>query len=367
MLRRNAKDRMEFDEFFNHPFLRGYPAGVPTIAAAVCDNEQRNEPGTSETHSTQVKAQALPNPNAGVPIRSSGTVAIPGNSGSANSPAGSGTSNKSHPLNRVERIKKEEPRQLRAASGVPATATASPAAAAAQTAGYSTRSKPSLDLRNRSPKTSSADDSCSKAESPNKSSSSSGEIDDFVMINEDSISTTPGASSSPSQTSSASPTLSQRIYSRTLKPLVNYAMPEPIPVPTQRAAFEQIQRSSVSNSSSVGIIPEDDVAPSTSVLMTSPPSTPPQAGARLRQSVQSVNMTSATSIRRQDSCSSLASVESNGSRSSRNVDVSQMSPPSVNFILGSSPTAGLQSPSVSMNRSRRLSIPYPTYVLFNFF
>lgn len=38
LLRRNARDRMAFDSFFNHPFLKGHPepAPVPAPPAPAC-------------------------------------------------------------------------------------------------------------------------------------------------------------------------------------------------------------------------------------------------------------------------------------------------------------------------------------------
>ena len=204
-----------------------------------------------------------------------------------------------------------------------------------------------------------------------QSGSDSDQFDDFVMINEDAIASyVTKTSSQPTTTVSSS--LSQRILGKTTRPFLNYALPEPQPVPTQKAAFEQIQRSGVSSSSSIGVIPESDsentstvnlgnkcVDSSNSTMMTSPPATPPQTS-RFRQVTQSPP--TALNLKRQDSCSSIGSTESCCSRGSRHVlvtDVSQMSPP-VNFVLPSSPTGGISpiSASYAMNRSRRCSIPH---------
>lgn len=205
---------------------------------------------------------------------------------------------------------------------------------------------------------------------PNEADSSgSDNFEDFVMINDDVVSTivTPTTPSQATTTTAAS-SLPQRILNRTLRPLVNYTLPEPLPVPTQRAAYEQIQRSVGSNSSSIGVIQESDseiagIANNNSAMMTSPPATPPQNSRFRRTGAQIPSPPSTLNLKRQDSCSSIGSTESGCSRSSRNLltDVSQMSPPSVNFVLGSSPPGIAMSPNASsyaLNRSRRLSVPH---------
>lgn len=194
-----------------------------------------------------------------------------------------------------------------------------------------------------------------------QSGSDSDQFEDFVMINDDAVAGMKATSTAATVSSSHS----QRIYNRTFRPLVNYIIPEPLPVPTQRAAFEQIQRSSGSNSSSIGVIPESEstvgnksAESSNSTMLTSPPATPPQSARTRRISQVSPG------LKRQDSCSSIGSTESGCSRGSRHMlvtDVSQMSPP-VNFVLGTSPTAGgialSPSSSYAMNRSRRPSVPH---------
>lgn len=203
-------------------------------------------------------------------------------------------------------------------------------------------------------------------------------FEDFVMINEDVVSTiTATAGGAAVQPSS----LPQRIIRQALRPLGNY-MPEPLPVPTQRAAYEAIQRSSGSNTSSIGVI-QESAGSSSVAMLTSPPATPPskarfggsrRAGAGGSQNqppppqqAQEPSSSGTMNLKRHDSCSSIGSAGSACSRGSRTnmllTDVSNMSPPSMNFVLGSSgsPTAagGIVSSSniASMNRSRRLSVP----------
>jgi len=217
---------------------------------------------------------------------------------------------------------------------------------------------------------------------PSDSDSSGETFEDFVMINEDVVSTivTPTTGSQVNTTAASS--LPQRIINRTLRPLVNYTMPEPLPVPTQRAAYEQIQRSGGSNSSSIGVIQESDSEGgnigNSSAMMTTPPATPPQ-NPRFRRTGNQIPSPPATlNLKRQDSCSSIGSAESGCSRGSRNMlitDVSQMSPPTVNFQIGSSPTtpgfiASSNASSFAMNRSRRLSVPHspnPSQISPSFF
>ncbi|OTF70608.1 hypothetical protein BLA29_005082 [Euroglyphus maynei] len=213
-------------------------------------------------------------------------------------------------------------------------------------------------------------------QSPNSCETS--DVDDFVMINEDVVATII-PQQIPNTITGAESSLPQKILNRTLRPLVSYAMPEPVPVPTQRAAYEQIQRSSGSNSSSIGVIHESDSESNSGVggfgnnvvgnakSSQSPPRTPPQniINQQRRQSSNTEKIAcsppNTLNLKRHDSSSSIgSSVESGGSRgggSSRHIlttDVSQMSPP-VNFILGSSPIQSPGSGFMQMNTGNNSS------------
>ena len=332
LLRRNAKDRMDFDDFFSHPFL--------------CTPNSCDKP-TSSGRSHQNQSQA---------ISTRPSVANENSTKEFSKP---------HPHARVARLKEEvvnENLKQQRQNQIPL----SPLQKVADISPH------------RSPKHGDEFPNVAigvnpEVKSRESSGSSSDNFDDFVMINgiEDVVSAivTPTTGSQVSTTASSS--LPQRIINRTLRPLVNYNMPEPLPVPTQRAAYEQIQRSSGSNSSSIGVIHESDSESGNmginSAMMTSPPATPPQS--RFRRANRQIPSPPATlNLKRQDSCSSIGSTESGCSRGSRNMlitDVSQMSPPSVNFVLGSSPTmtspgivASSNSSSYAMNRSRRISVPH---------
>jgi len=312
LLVRNAKDRMDFDDFFSHPFLR---------ALTSCDKLTVER--SNQTQNSSRKIALVPDKLA----------------------------NQLHPHERVSRIKEDNLKNLVVPKQKEHPQPRSPKYA---------NDYPNSSLANTGVKSNESD------------SSSSENFDDFVMINDDV--STPTAST-PVTTASSS--LPQRILNRTLRPLVNYALPEPLPVPTQRAAYEQIQRSSGSNSSSIGVIQESDSESvstvnigNNSVTMTSPPATPPQNTRFLKSGNPIPSPPASLNLKRQDSCSSIGSAESGCSRGSRNMlitDVSQMSPPSVNFVLGSSPTmpspmtgmvASPNSSSYGMNRSRRLSVPH---------
>lgn len=331
LLRRNAKDRMDFDEFFSHPFLR--------------------TPSTCDTPTTP--GRSLPSPSSIIATARSPSVV-----GNEKSSHKGDQASKPHPHARVARLKEEGGIDNLKAQRQATQLVTSP------------RSKASDTAQSRSPRLGNEfpDDDAK----PGESDSSSGEtFDDFVMINEDIVSTigNPTACGHVSNLASPTSSLPQRIINRTLRPLVGYTMPEPLPVPTQRAAFEQIQRSGGSNSSSIGVIQEGDSEGAnignSSAMMTTPPATPPQT--RFRRANSQIPSPPATlNLKRQDSCSSIGSTESGCSRGSRNMlltDVSQMSPPSVNFALGTSPTtpgivSSSNASSFAMNRSRRLSIPH---------
>ncbi|KAF7489255.1 Serine/threonine-protein kinase unc-51 [Sarcoptes scabiei] len=205
-----------------------------------------------------------------------------------------------------------------------------------------------------------------------RSSSESSDIDDFVMINEDIV-----ASILPEQTCLANKaiesSLSQRILSRTLKPLINYALPEPLPVPTQKAAFEQILRSSGSNSSSIGVIHESDsengsVGSNNFKNLNNQNSRSSPKTDFSRQKMVCPSQSNASYMKRQDSLSSISSAESGGSRSSNSkpINTDQMMTPPVNFVLGGSPNTSPPGPGAIWDasgfvRSRRRSIPHQKY------
>lgn len=331
LLRRNAKDRMDFEEFFCHPFLNE-DINLPPMMT-YCDNKN------SKFNQENIKPNYM----------------------------------KQHQNSRVNRLKEENK-------------------LANINKGGSSSSNQMKNLKTNIESEKKENTNSNKnRQSPNSGETS--DVDDFVMINEDVVATIvpqqiPNAVTG-TMTTAAESSLSQRILNRTLRPLVSYAMPEPVPVPTQRAAYEQIQRSSGSNSSSIGVIHESDSESisggggngKSSMASQSPPRTPPQNivnNNNHQQRRQSSNTQKPTcsppntlNLKRNDSSSSIgSSVESASSRggSSRHIlttDVSQMSPP-VNFVLGSSPTQSPGSGFMQMNsgnnssyhRSRRLSIPH---------
>lgn len=230
LLRRNAKDRMEFEEFFNHPFLRS----VPSKAVPVRQPSHR----------------------------------------SANS----------------------SPLQSPVSFGSPIVVTNSPG----------------------SPKVS--DDS---TETP--SSSESEQMDDFVLVTADANS---------NNVMARTPSPKHKEFKAKRSPLATIPPPEPLPVPTQKEAYERMQRSSASNCSSIGKSGASSDSANNS-MATSPPTTP--------------KSNKKSGLRRQDSNTSLAST---GSRSRFVADISQLSPPNVQFMIGSGTPPGSGSLS-----SRRLSAP----------
>lgn len=369
LLRRNAKDRMDFDDFFSHPFI------LSTSVSSATSSCDRAPSTSSASSSTQLQPQlcspvASPVASSALPRPSSAISADKFNPRSE-------VPKRQYPHARVARIKEEEiadNHKQQPRSSQPA----------ANTAALTSRPKSgNVSSNNRSAKPGESGKGAGASATPGaESSGSSGSsgggdnFDDFVMINEDVVSTISSATAGGAPQPSSLP---QRILSRTLRPLVNYTMPEPLPVPTQRAAFEAIQRSSASNTSSIGVIQES--ASSSVAMLTSPPATPPSkarfggsagssrrvAGASTQNQQEQPSPPGTMNLKRHDSCSSIGSAGSACSRGSRSnmllTDVSNMSPPSMNFVLGGSgsPTTpgGIVSSSnfASMNRSRRLSIP----------
>ncbi len=245
-MRRNAKDRMEFDEFFEHPFLRS----VPSRAVPVLQPSQRSSVSSS-------------------------------------------------------------PLQSPISYGSPVT----PMAPHSPKVGDEFPSTPS-------------------------SSGSSDQVEDFVMVTAD-------ANSNNVLTRTPSP--KHRGNKRAFKPRGSplASVPDPLPVPSQKEAFEKIQRSCGSNNSSIGVnIGSSDSADNTqsgnnnNMMVTSPPTTPKSSHKQ-------------NPLQRQDSCSSLGSTGS-GSRSRLVADISQLSPPTVHFVIGTPPGSGS---AISMSNSRRGSAP----------
>ena len=238
LLKRNAKDRMEFDEFFQHPFLRS----VPSKAVPVRQPSQRS--ATSSPLQSPV--------SFGSPI----TPMVP-----------------------------HSPNSPKAGDEFPGT--------------------PS-------------------------SSGSSEQMDDFVMVMADANS---------NNVLARTPSPKQKAFTQKRSPLVTIP-PEPLPVPTQRAAYERIQKSCGSNNSSIGKSAgsNDSTQSVNNSMVTSPPTTP--------KSVHKIG------LRRQDSNSSLTSIGST-SRSRFVADISQLSPPNVQFMIGS----GTPPISGFVNNSRRCSAP----------
>lgn len=294
---------MDFDEFFDHSFIRG---------TQFCDN------------TGQYDTVPIPVPRP-LTQRSSETSQV------------KDEVTKPHQHARVARLKEQEaPESLKPKTPIAVT-----------------KQKENLNPRSPKPSGGIAKPSSLPTTAPGKSDSSdsSGQFEDFVMVDDAAVPASLGHFA-PNPTSPTS--LPRRLLNRTLRPLVNYALPEPLPVPTQRAAFEQIQRSNI------GVIHENGRESSSA----SPSASSPQISRAKRMSPNSQVSSPPTSLnlKRQDSCSSIGSAGSGGSRGSRNMlmtDVSQMSPPPVNFTLGSSP--GFSSPpnilNYSLNRSRKLSVP----------
>lgn len=361
LLRRNAKDRMDFDDFFSHPFILS--TSVSSATSQSCDKAPSTSSASSSTReqvASPVGSSALPRPSSAISAdKFNPRAEVP---------------KRQYPHARVARIKEEEIadnlKQQPRSSQLPSANTTAPA--------FSSRPKSgNVSSNQRSQKPGESGKSTGAAESSGSSGSSAGgdNFDDFVMINEDVVSTISSATAGGAVQPSSLP---QRILSRTLRPLVNYTMPEPLPVPTQRAAFEAIQRSSASNSSSIGVIQESTTS-SSGAMLTSPPATPPSkarfggssgsrraAGSSTQNQQEPPSPPGTMNLKRHDSCSSIGSAGSACSRGSRSnmllTDVSNMSPPSMNFVLGGSgsPTSGgivSSSNFASMNRSRRLSIP----------
>ncbi len=247
LLRRNAKDRMEFDEFFEHPFLRS----VPSRAVPVLQPSQRSSVSSS-------------------------------------------------------------PLQSPISYGSPVT----PMAPHSPKVGDEFPSTPS-------------------------SSGSSDQVEDFVMVTADTNS---------NNVLTRTPSPKHRGIKRAFKPKgspLASVPPDPLPVPSQKEAFEKIQRSCGSNNSSIGVnVGSSDSADNTqsgnnnNLMVTSPPTTPKSSHKQ-------------NPLQRQDSCSSLGSTGS-GSRSRLVADISQLSPPTVHFVIGTPPGSGS---AISMNNSRRGSAP----------
>lgn len=329
LLKRDADDRMDFDEFFHHPFLRE----EEILTENFCDKNKHLKSVNKQGQHLKARINCLKDENVQYQKKQ----------------------NCLQVETEIDNLKTELNQMGKKPNHLPLS-----------------------NNNNNGSKIKNKDELTSNKYSQRHSSDDSSDLDDFVMINEDVIATTPQQTNIGITTESSLP---QRIFDRTLRPLVNYALPEPLPVPTQRAAFEQMQRSSGSNSSSIGAIQESDsenggsasnfLTTGNNRLIGSPPVTVPKNPYRNRmpnRAQQSAfpSPPNTLNLKRHDSSSSIGSVESNGSRSSRHMlatDVSQMSPP-VNFVLGSSPvspgSSGLMNlTSTNSNyRSRRLSIPH---------
>lgn len=388
---------MDFDDFFSHPFIlstsiSSSPSSSSAASSSTCHSCDR-APSTSPSASS---ASALQQPQLCSPVASPvGSSALPRPSSITsggekyNLRAEAASSRRQHPHARVARIKEEDAanaENIRQQQQQPSSPRSSQPTAAAlgQSRPKSGDVPSSHHHRSVKPGDRYSEGKASAGGSGESSGSSGGSstggdtFEDFVMINEDVVSTiTATAGGAAVQPSS----LPQRIIRQALRPLGNY-MPEPLPVPTQRAAYEAIQRSSGSNTSSIGVI-QESAGSSSVAMLTSPPATPPSkarfGGSRRagaggsqnqpppQQQPQEPSSSGTMNLKRHDSCSSIGSAGSACSRGSRTnmllTDVSNMSPPSMNFVLGSSgsPTAagGIVSSSniASMNRSRRLSVP----------
>lgn len=368
---------MDFDDFFSHPFILS--TSISSSSSLTTSHSCDRAPSTSSASSSALQQPQLCSPVAS-PVGSS--VLPRPSSITSGEKYLRAESRRQYPHARVARIKEEEStiadnlkqQQPRSSQSIAPNTAAAPGS----------RSKSSDVSSDHHRSTKSGDHNANKttvtattagAESSGSSGSSTGgdNFEDFVMINEDIVSTiTATGNCGPVQPSLPGFT---RLLSG-VRPYVNY-MPEPLPVPTQRAAFEAIQRSSGSNMSSVGVIQES--GSSSVAMLTSPPGTPPSkarfdgsrragAGSQNQPQSQEPSSSGAMNLKRHDSSSSIGSAGSACSRGSRTnmllTDVSNITPPSMNFVLGSSgsPTtpAGIVSSSnfASMNRSRRLSVPY---------
>lgn len=331
LLRRDPKDRLDFDEFFSHPFLRG--TEMSTIVTSPSCDAARFGVGSLGS--------------------SSGRQTLKDYSSSSSS---SNTSPRPHQHSRVARLKEEQAQEsMKLQRMQPPT----PVKLAA-TGGISTGSLPSSSkIATGVALSSKTIATKGTAVAGNKSDSSDSDQleDEFVMIAETAVATTP----------ISSPSLAQRMGRNIGRPLIGTlaGLPEPIPVPTQRAAYQRIQRSSGSNSSSIGVIQETETSEGANnavTMTTSPPCTPPQnlRGNGRRGSGQGVSPPGTLNLRRQDSCSSIASNESACSRGSRNylmTDVSQMSPPPPLSAALNYSSPSQSSSSNYLMRSRHLNGP----------
>lgn len=237
LLRRNAKDRLEFDEFFDHSFIR------------------------------QTQSRPVPVPRSSRP-----------------------SSVESSPMQSP--ISYGSPMQLP----------------------HSAQSKNKND--NRCPSSS--------------SSGSSDQVDDFVLVSAtDANSNIPSGTPSPRR----SPKSGSRHRGFHLAPASH---PEPVPVPSQKQAFEQIQRSCGSNTSlEKGGTPDTQSGNNNEVNLTVP------------SKLSNRN----SNLQRNDSSNSIASDgSSTGSRSRYIADITQLSPPTVQFA----PTG---TPPGSVGLRRRQSLP----------
>lgn len=189
------------------------------------------------------------------------------------------------------------------------------------------------------------------------SSSDSDQVDsDFVMVTADANSNTVIATT-------PSPKRRIRIHSaKTARISFKANCPEPIPVPTQKEAYEQIQKSCGSYSSSnepvVGVAVGVGTGSGTNdgavnlsgnnnAMITSPPTTPKSM--HKPQSLQQQHHQQTSTLQRYDSTSSIGST---GSGRGRFVaDISQLSPPTVQFMIGTPPG------SSPIQHNRRRSVP----------
>ncbi|XP_054155017.1 serine/threonine-protein kinase ULK2-like [Oppia nitens] len=260
LLRRNAKDRMEFDEFFNHAFFRLVPSKAMPVRQPAGGHHQRSTAAAS--------ASPLQSPvSYGSPATTTTTATL------------------------------MTPQQNR-----------QPLVKAGGGGGGGVDGDDSVSTQ------SSSDNSCEQ-------------MDDFVMVTADPNSNTVMARTPSPKHKTTTTATTRHAFKHKGSPFV--CPGEPLPVPTQKEAFTAlIQRSTGSNCSLSGGDSNSGNNNNNGLMATSPPTTPNAIHKALQ---------------RYDSNSSLGSTGSGNSttKSSRFVaDISQLSPPNIQFMIGSNTPPG---------------------------
>ncbi len=304
LLKRNAADRLDFEVFFNHPFLR--QTAMKSAAGAAARGEPTTTRGAAAAGATGSAAKQA-RPTSGVPAPSRTTpVSTPRNTPGRQSP-------------------------------VPGMLPPSPVAAAmASSPRYPQQAFDPSPVVQRRIRTAAAGH-----QQPGGSSPDAAETEDFVMVPEH-------LTMDAAEVRRHRPAGAQRrhtVSGATARPAslpVNLAPPQtdPIPVPSQKANYQQLQQSiirsrsksgdsvsamsgisSASGGSTLGPLPEEGVAPSPSV-------------ARRPRASSMSSPTASPKSPHQAKASASASAKARRISAPPIPDICQLSPPTVQYTAG---------------------------------